>query len=61
MMEFRKGLRETRSGYHGADAIHDVEAIAREAFTFDEQMQTFVLAVDESEYWYLVKERACNA
>ncbi len=36
---------------------HDVEAIAREAFTFDEHKQAFVLA--ENEYWELVKE-ACN-
>ncbi|MBR3223774.1 MAG: hypothetical protein IKF78_00440 [Atopobiaceae bacterium] len=38
---------------------YDVEAIAREAFTFDEQMQAFVLAVSESKYWELV-EGACN-
>ena len=33
---------------------HDVIAIAREAFTFDEQKQSFVLVVSESEYWELV-------
>lgn len=38
---------------------HNVIAIAREAFMFDEAKQSFVLAVDESEYWELV-EGACN-
>lgn len=38
---------------------HDVDAIVREAFTFDEERQAFVLAVDESQYWQLV-EWACN-
>ena len=39
---------------------YDVEAIAREAFTFDEQKQAFVLSIGENEYWELVEERACN-
>ena len=38
---------------------YDVEAIAREAFTFDEAKQAFILAVDDNEYWELV-EGACN-
>lgn len=37
---------------------HNVVTIAREAFTFDEKKQAFVLSIEESEYWKLVEARA---